>query len=173
MAPMKSKSAEPQKKRINSRQHAFLKAYAKGKTLKEAALQAGYSPKNAAQSGFQALKGVQSRIPELMDEVGLSDRVLIEKYLKPLLEAEETKFFAIRNRLVSRNVIAHGIRHTALDTAFKLRGSYAPRNPKEAEQFGIKVVVVDIPRPPRNAIDVTPGGAGGNGTPPTDNAGND
>jgi hypothetical protein len=172
MAAKKSKSGEPQKKRINSRQRAFLKAYAKGKTLKEAALQAGYSPKNAAQSGFQALKGVQSRIPELMDEVGLSDRVLIEKYLKPLLEAEETKFFAIRNRLVSRNVIAHGIRHTALDTAFKLRGSYAPRNPKEAEQFGIKVVVVDIPRPPKHhpAIDVEPSG---NGKPPSDNNGHD
>ena len=71
MAAEKSKSGKPQKKRINSRQRAFLKAYAKGKTLKEAALQAGYSPKNAAQSGFQALKGVQGRIPELMDELGL------------------------------------------------------------------------------------------------------
>jgi hypothetical protein len=49
---------------------------------------------------------MQARIPELMDEVGLSDRVLIEKYLKALLEAEETKFFAIRNRLVSGNVIS-------------------------------------------------------------------
>jgi hypothetical protein len=39
--------------------------------------------------------------------------------------------------------------HTALDTAFKLRGSYAPRDPAEAAQFGIKVVVVDIPRPPK------------------------
>jgi phage terminase small subunit len=77
MAAKKSKSGEPQKKSINSRQRTFLKPYAKGKTLKEAALQAGYSPKNAAQSGFQALKGVQGRIPKLMDEVGLSDRVLI------------------------------------------------------------------------------------------------
>jgi hypothetical protein len=170
MAPMKSKSAEPQKKRINSRQHAFLKAYAKGKTLKEAALQAGYSPRNAAQSGFQALKGVQGRIPELMDEVGLSDRVLIEKYLKPLLRAKETKFFNEGKKRI--NVAALGIRHTALDTAFKLRGSYAPRDPKEAAQFGIKVVVVDIPRPPKHhpAIDVEPSG---NGKSPTDQNGHD
>jgi hypothetical protein len=70
-------------------------------------------------------------------------------------------------------VQALGIRNAALDTAFKLRGSYAPRNPKEAEQFGIKVVVVDIPRPPRNAIDVRPPETGGNGKPPSDNHGHD
>jgi hypothetical protein len=167
MAAKRSKSGEPQKKRINSRQRAFLKAYAEGKTLKEAALQAGYSPKNAAQSGFQALKGVQGRIPELMDEVGLSDRVLIEKYLKPLLEAEETKFFNDGKRRI--NVAALGTRLAALDTVFKLKGSYAPRNPKEAEQFGIKVVVVDIPRPPK-MIDVE---TGGYGKPPSDNNGHD
>jgi hypothetical protein len=32
----------------------------------------------------------------------------------------------------------------SLRTAFELHGGYAPRDPKEAEQFGIKVVVVDI-----------------------------
>jgi len=65
---------------------------------------------------------------------------------------------------------ALGIRLGSLDTAFKLRGSYAPRNPpKEAEQFGVKVLVVDIPRPPRNAIDVTPPVTGGRGTPFADN----
>jgi hypothetical protein len=51
---------------------------------------------------------------------------------------------------------------------FLLHGSYAPRDPKEAEQFGIKVVVVDIPRPPKHhpAIDVQPSG---NGKPPGEN----
>ena len=69
---------------------------------------------------------------------------------------------------------ALGIRHAALDTAFKFRGSYAPRDPKEAAQFGNTIVVVDIPRPPRNAIDVTPPVTDGNGTPPKpDNNGHD
>jgi hypothetical protein len=86
-----------------------------------------------------------------MDELGLTDRMLIQKYLVPLLEAKETKFFKEGKRRI--NVPALGIRHTALDTAFKLRGSYAPRDPAEAAQFGIKVVVVDIPRPPK-MIDV-------------------
>ena len=66
------------------------------------------------------------------------------------------------------NVAALGIRHQALDTAFKLRGSYAPRDPAEAAQFGIRVVVVDILRPPKlhPAIDVEPNG---NGEPPSEN----
>jgi hypothetical protein len=52
--------------------------------------------------------------------------------------------------------------------AFQLHGSYAPRDPAEAAQFGIKVVVVDIPRPPKHypAIDVEPSG---NGKPPDEN----
>jgi hypothetical protein len=105
-----------------------------------------------------------------MDEMGLTDHLLIEKYLVPLLDAEETKFFNEGKKRI--NVPALGIRHTALDTAFRLRGSYAPRDPKEAEQFGIKVVVLDIPRPPKHhpAIDVEPSG---NGKSPTDNNGHD
>ncbi len=102
-----------------------------------------------------------------MDEIGLTHPALIENYLVPLLEAKETKFVHDRDRLKQKTVQAR------LDTAFKLRGSYAPRNPKEAEQFGTKVVVVDIPRPPRNAIDVTPPETGGNGKPSSDNNGHD
>jgi len=43
---------------------------------------------------------------------------------------------------------------------------------KEAEQFGVKVIVMDMPRPPKHhpAIDVQPSG---NGKPPTDNNGHD
>jgi hypothetical protein len=44
------------------------------------------------------------------------------------------------------------IRRAALDTAVN-SPSYAPRDPKEAEQLGLKVVVVGIPRPPRKAIE--------------------
>ena len=98
-----------------------------------------------------------------MDEIGPTDRALIENYLVPLLEAKETKFFKDGDKRI--NVAALGIRHAALDTAFKLRGSYAPRNPAEAAQFGIRVVVVDIPRPPK-LIDVK---TGGNGEAPSDN----
>jgi hypothetical protein len=35
----------------------------------------------------------------------------------------------------------------AIHKIFMLHGSYAPRDPKEAEQFGVKIIRVDIPRP--------------------------
>jgi hypothetical protein len=44
-------------------------------------------------------------------------------------------------------VQALGIRLAALRTAFELHGSYAPRDPKEAVQYGVRVSRVDIPRP--------------------------
>jgi hypothetical protein len=69
-----------------------VKAYAKGQTLGDAAIEAGYSAKNPHQSGYQALKQIKGRVPELMDELGLTDRALIRKYLVPLLKAKETKF---------------------------------------------------------------------------------
>jgi hypothetical protein len=88
--------------------------------------------------------------------------------------AEETIFFQEDGKVKQRvNVASLRIRHSSLRTAFELHKSYAPRDTKEAAQFGIKVVVVDIPRPPRKAIDVTPPVTGGNGKPPTDNNGHD
>jgi hypothetical protein len=70
---------------------------------------------------------------------------LIDKYLRPLLDAEETKFFNDGKKRV--NVEALGIRHAALRTAFELHGSYAPRDPKEPAQYGVRIIHVDIPRP--------------------------
>lgn len=157
-------------KPLNPRQQKFVKTLAKGASLTDAAIEAGYSSRNPGQSGFQALRQIRGRVPDLLEKHGLGEEMLIEKYLKPLLEAEETVFFQKDGKVRQRvNVAALGIRHSALRTAFELHGSYAPRNPKEAEQFGIKVVVVDIPRPPRNAIDVRPPETGGNGKLPSDN----
>lgn len=122
---MAAKTSDKPRKDLSSRQHAFLKAYARGKTLKQAAIEAGYSKKNADQSGYQALKAIKGRAAALMDEIGLTDRAFIENYLVPLLEAKETKFFKDGDKRIS--VAALGIRHAALDTAFKLRGSNSTR----------------------------------------------
>lgn len=72
-----------------------------------------------------------------------SEQVGIEMYLKPALEATET-IYAQKNGKFrdKREVIAWGPRLTALKELFLLHGSYAPRDPKATEQFGIKVVVV-------------------------------
>jgi hypothetical protein len=77
-----------------------------------------------------------------------------------LLEAHETKFFNEGKTRI--NVEALGIRHAALRTAFELHGSYAPRDPKEAAQYGVRIIRVDIPRPPdefNQFIDAIPASA--------------
>jgi len=78
----------------------------------------------------------------------------------------------------------------ALDMAFLLHGSYAPRDLKEAAQYGVKIIRVEIPRPLNEYnqfIDVIPESALSrhrptsgakpsvpeNGKPPTDKNGND
>jgi hypothetical protein len=144
------------KRKPNMRQQKFVKELAKGKSLAQAARDAGYSEKNANQSGYQALAQLRGRVPELLERHGLGEEVLIDKYLRPLLDAEETKFFPTgitvrvgkKNKTVFQvNVQALAIRHAALRTAFELHGSYAPRDPKEAAQYGVRIIRVDIPRP--------------------------
>jgi hypothetical protein len=47
----------------------------------------------------------------------------------------------------------------ALETAFKLRGSYPSAHEEEAIQTGVKVIILDMPRPQRGVVmpDVKPG----------------
>jgi hypothetical protein len=134
------------KRKPNPRQQNFVRELASGKTLTQAAKNAGYSDKNPAQSGYQALAQLRGRVPELLERHGFGEEVLIQKYLLPLLEAEETKFFKDGAKRI--NVEALTILHAALRTAFELHGSYAPRDPKEAAQYGVRIIRVDIPRPP-------------------------
>jgi hypothetical protein len=51
------------------------------------------------------------------------------------------------------------MRDRALDKAFRLHGAYAPKDPKEAAQFGVKVVIIDVPRPQYDVFmpDIGPG----------------
>ena len=176
------------KRKPNARQQKFIKGLATGKSLAQAAREAGYSEKNANQSGYQALAQLRGRVPELLERHGLGEEVLIDKYLLPLLDAEETKFFNDGKKRI--NVEALTIRVAALRTAFELHGSYAPRDPKEAAQYGVRIIRVDIPRLPNEFnqfVDVIPESAlsrhgltygtkpavPGNSKPPTDKNGHD
>ena len=145
----------------------LIKARAEGKTYAQAAIEAGYSPKHAAQNGYQALSQIRGRVQDLLCRNGLDENTAIEKYLKPLLEAYETVFFQRNGKVTAtRKVEALAIRLNALKELFLLHGSYAPRDPAEAAQFGVKVIVLDMPRPPKHkqnlVIDVS-----GNGHTPT------
>lgn len=101
--------------------------------MTEAARRAGYSDRNLAQSGHQALKAIRLRMPELMDDLGLTERALIEKHLVPLLSAESTKYFQNKGKVSDkRSVPDNDTRLKALEMSFKLRGAYAPEDPAEA-----------------------------------------
>jgi len=152
--------AKKNKTPLTKMQQKFVKNMSKGMGRRAAARAAGYSTKNIDQSAFRALSQVTAKVPELMDELGLTDRALIQKDLVPLLKAKITKYFAHEGKVISwRNVADNNARLNALDMAFRLRGSYAPKDPKEAAQFGIKVVIVDVPRPDKNLVlpDIGPG----------------
>jgi hypothetical protein len=144
------------------RQKKLVEYIPTSKSHAEAAVKAGYPIKNAAQSAHQALRQMRGRVPDLMDELGISERELIDKHLRPQLTAQRTIFAQKEGKFTDkRTVDALEIQIRALDLALQLHGSYAPRDPKEAAQFGVKVIVNDLGlrrgpngRPP---IDIKPG----------------
>jgi hypothetical protein len=90
------------------------------------------------------------KMPELLDRLGLSEAVLIEKHLKPLLSARTTKFFQHLGKVTGKRLVTDNeARLKALELAFKLKGSFVQENPKLAEATGVKVIIMDMPRPPR------------------------
>jgi len=148
--PRKSEAAKKREsnKPLTLRQSRFAKAFIKSKSAKDAAIAAGYSPKYAAQSAHQALQGMRLRVPEILDKAGYSVPVLIEKHLAPKLAATTTKL-AVENGEFTDHVELEDqdTQLKAIDMMLRMHGAYAPKDPKEAAQFGVKVVMVDIPRP--------------------------
>jgi len=111
------------KRDLTQKERAMVKALPKAKSRAEAAIAAGYSSKHPDQSAHQAFKSIRKKMPDLMDEVGLTDRALIEKYLLPALTANETKFFHNKGVVMEeREVIAWGPRIQALQLAGHWRG---------------------------------------------------
>ena len=116
------------KKQLNTRETILLRELAKGHTYTEAARTAGYSEKCLAQSGFQVLQRLKEKIPDILDRKGLTNEAVIEKYLKPALEANETEFAKFEGKITDeREVVAWGPRLQALDMVWNLKGAYAPK----------------------------------------------
>jgi hypothetical protein len=132
-------------KGLTAKERALVRNLAKGKNLTQSALAAGYSGRCPGQSGWQALQNIRLKMPDLLDRHGLTDNALIEKHLKPLLGATETKFFQSKGNVTeTRRVPAHRVRINALDMAFRLKGSYkAPAD----EPGGNELVQVIVQAP--------------------------
>lgn len=124
-----SAPVEPKKRKLTPQQRVFAKHFMAGKTRTEAARLAGYADNGyVGQIGSQVLENIKHKMPEIMDAHGLTEDVLIEEHLKPMLKAEETEFAKHEGKITDQiNVTAWGPRSTALDMAFRLKGSYAPK----------------------------------------------
>jgi hypothetical protein len=133
---------------LKPRQVALVKNLMDGMTLTEAARRAGYSKKWPGQAGYQALQNLKLKTPDLLERLGLGGVTLIEKHLKPLLSARTVKFFQHKGKVTDKRIVPdNDARLRGLDMAFKLRGDYAPTDPKREEPTGVQVILVDIPRP--------------------------
>ena len=138
-------------RQLTPRQIAFANHLLETGTITEAARRAGYSDKNLSQSGHQALKAIRLRMPELMDDFGLTESALIEKYLVPLLSAKTTRYFQHQGMVKQKREVAdNDARLKALDMAFRLKGVYKAADFKPSESEGVKVVILDAPRPDRS-----------------------
>jgi phage terminase small subunit len=137
--------AAPKKPRLTQRERLLLKALATGATYAEAAKAAGYSERTLRQSGFQAVQRIKAKLPDILDAKGLTDELIVDKYLRPGLEAMETEFGKFNGKITdSIDVIAWGPRLTALDMLFRLKGSYAPKEITGAGGESIRVLVEHI-----------------------------
>jgi len=68
---MPTKQKRRYKPKISYRACNLVRNLAKGMPQKQAAIEAGYSPKNASQSAYQALSRIQGSLAEIMDQRGL------------------------------------------------------------------------------------------------------
>ena len=152
-----SEEKKRRNRELSTRQTMYVEARLEGQSKTDAAITAGYSGKNAGQSGYQVEKAIAGRMRELMDDVGLTGRLLIEKHLIPLLDATETKFFPWRKVtkhkteqiIDEREVAALGTQIQALDMAFRLRGDYAPKQIDTEPDVSDEVTVINIGGIPR------------------------
>jgi hypothetical protein len=142
---------------LTPRQITFMKHLLTGATITEAARKAGYSEKNLAQSGHQALQTIRLKRPELMARLELTPSVLIEKYLVPLLSATTRKCLQHKGKFIySRALPDWRTRAIALDMVLRMMGAYTPNQSRQsptASEPGVKIFVVDAPRPPLSGTD--------------------
>jgi hypothetical protein len=129
-------------------QTRFISALATSNSATEAAGKAGYSPKNLDKSAHQVMKALRGRVPQILDDLGLDEKFVIENHFAPKLTAKRVHYFQ-KDGEVTDIQLSEDLptQMDAIHKIFPLHGSYAPRYPKEAAQYGVKIIRVDIPLP--------------------------
>jgi len=149
---------QAKRRQLTRREKEFLKHRITGKSLKDSAIAAGYSPNYAQQAGSQAMERIREKAPELFTRVGLDDESYILKHLVPLLEATEIKVFCYNGKpIYSRPLPALNVRARMVELIADLKGLRVKE--QEKQRSGIKVLIVnEAHRPPNRStppIDVS------------------
>ncbi len=98
----------------------------------QAAVKAGYSPKHARYSGYQAKQGLRDRLEKALHEAGLTPEGVIHKYLLPALSAERTEYAKFEGQITAS---VQEINWTARLRAIEIVAEMAGYN-YEAERVG-------------------------------------
>ena len=79
----------------------------------------------------------------MLDNAGYSVPVLIEKHIAPKLSATVTKLAAEGGKFTDFVELEdHDTQLKAADMMLRMHGAYAPKDPKEAAHFGVKVMLL-------------------------------
>jgi len=109
-------------KNLTVKQSKLLKELPKSGSVAEAGEKAGYADRTAA---HRALRNLAEKTPEILERLGLGIETTVHKYLLPLLDATETKFFANGGVVMEqRDVAALEIRLRAFEVWARLMGAY-------------------------------------------------
>ena len=119
---MKKESKSVKSEKLTSKQKKLVEALPVTSSIAEAGTVAGYSDRTAAS---RALKSISERAPEVLERLGLTIEHVVDKCLRPLLEAKETKFFASNGIVLdTKEVEALDIRIRAIEVWARLMGAY-------------------------------------------------
>jgi hypothetical protein len=73
------KKAKQTPKILTRRESVLLEHIRAGKTISDAARQAGFSKKWPAQAGSQAFKNIQKKMPTILDDLGLTYEAIVKE----------------------------------------------------------------------------------------------
>lgn len=126
-------------KGLNPQRRKLIKGIAEGKTGKQAAIEAGYSPRSAECLASRIVKepAVKSALEKLMDRVGLSDSKVFKAHADLIAANKTVSIIPAKGETEGRDATASSVefvdvpdwqaRAKGIDMAHKIKGRYVER----------------------------------------------
>jgi phage terminase small subunit len=144
MARDGEKKTQKKLRRPTQKQTRFARELAKGKSMKQAALDAGYSENTANRACVDILPRVTEKFQDVIRRYVSAEK--IAQRIAEGLDAEETKFATFEGNITdARNTVAWSERRAYAELASKLGGFYV----EKIEHSGGIVLRNSVPRPER------------------------